>query len=312
MKVYELLYLFNNHLKSAIIKYPKNAGYIISAYSNVSKKIAELYDKNKSLTNTDIQKLNITDHMKNKLQFLITKKIKPDEIRILKKNQLIDRLMDLSGIGKSKANSLIKSGLKSTTDLIKKKYKSQLNDATKLLMKYKPCRKIPYNEIKKMGKYLTNFPNSQIVGGFRREKPFSKDIDVMLVSDKKNILDDYLKYLGKKFNETHVYAKGNDKVSLILLVNSLKKKSTTKPTTKPTYYKIDIFRSPVINKYAMLLYSTGSKEFNIKMRSTASRLGYLLNQNGLYKKGSKTPVNIKSEKDFFNILNMEYVEPNKR
>lgn len=302
MKVFEALYLLNKHLRYSIAKFPTTSRYIIIAYSNVSKKISYAYDKNKTLTNADIQKLDITDNMKNKLQLIITQKIKPDEIKKLKKQQLIDELIDFAGIGKSKAESLIKSGLKSIADLKKKKYKDQLNNATIMLMKYKPNRKITYKEIKKIEKSLTSFPNTQLVGGFRRKKHVSKDIDVMIVSNKKTVIDDYLKYLDKKFSDIHIYAKGSDKVSLIVNVLPQNKK----------YYKIDIFRSPVDSKYAMLLYSTGSKEFNIRMRGTASKMGYLLNQNGLYKKDNKTPIKVKSEKDFFNKLNMDYVEPQNR
>jgi DNA polymerase (family 10) len=235
--------------------------------------------------------------MKNKLLFLLTKKIKPNEIKKINNIKLVNELIDFAGIGKTKADSLIKSGLTKITDLNKKIYKDQLNDATKLLMKYKPLRKIPIASIKKIEKLLTDFPNSQIVGGFRRKKQYSKDIDVMLISDSKHVLDNYLNYLNKNFKEIHVYSKGVDKVSLLILISPKK------------YFKIDVFRTPISSKYAMLLYSTGSKEFNIRMRSIASRMNYLLNQTGIYKVPNKTPIKVKSEKDFFNILNMDYVEP---
>lgn len=301
MKVFEVLYIFDKYLRRSIIKSPKNARYIISSYKNVSKKITDQYDKNKQLSNADIQKLNITEHMKNKIKYLITQKIKPDEIMKLKKKQLIDELMDFTGIGRKKADLLIKSGLNNISDLKKKKYKDQLNKSTILLMKYKPTRKIAHNDIKKIEKSLTNFPNSQLVGGFRRKKIFSKDIDVMITSNKKTVLDEYLKYLEKIFSNVHIYSKGVDKMSLII-----------KAPKHTNYYKIDVFRSPVSSKNAMLLYSTGSKDFNIKMRSTAFKMGYLLNQHGLYKKNNKAPIIIKSEKDFFNKLNMVYIKPENR
>jgi DNA polymerase/3'-5' exonuclease PolX len=311
MKVFELLYLLND-IKSflqkssvqlngeSFYKKPSVEKFKSIAYDNVIKKINDIYDQNKSLTKSDIHKLNITDHMKNKLESLLEHKINPSELQKIKKNQLMNELIDLAGIGKSKAVSLIQSGLTCIRDLKKKKYADQLPDATILLMKYNPDRKIPNADIKKIEKSLTAFPHSQLLGGFRRKKPFSKDIDVMVVSNKKSVLDDYLEYLEKKFSEIHIYAKGKDKVSLIVKINPKK------------YYKIDIFRSPVTSKYAMMLYGTGSKEFNIRMRSHASKLGYILNQNGLYKKGSKTPFPVKSEIDFFNKLNMDYIEPSSR
>ena len=317
MKVFELLYLLNAHLKDSIksqriIKsksYKTDAvlqansirdNFISIAYKNVIKKINDAHEQNKSITKSDIHKLNITDHMKNKLESLLEQKIDPGDLQKIKKNQLMNELIDVVGIGKSKADSLIQSGLTSMGDLKKKKYADQLTEATIILMKYKPDRKISNASIKKIEKLLTEFPHSQLLGGFRRKKPFSKDIDVMVVSNKKSALDDYLEYLEKKFSEIHIYVKGNDKVSLIVKIGPQK------------YYKIDRFRSPVASKYAMTLYGTGPKEFNIRMRSNASKLGYILNQNGLYKKGIKTPVPVKSEIDFFNKLNMDYVEPHSR
>ena len=76
-------------------------------------------------------------------------------------------------------------------------------------------------------------------------------------------------------------------------------------------YKIDVFRTSIEDQIPMLLYSTGSKEFNIVMRGKAKKLGYLLNQKGLFKKGEKVD-NLTSEKDYFDILGMAYQEPRER
>lgn len=306
MKLFELLYLLNKHMRTSIAKFTPNPNYnplyIIKAYTNVNKKLVNKYNKKKTITNADIQKVDLTEYMKSKLRFLLSQKIKVVDIKKLKQQQLTNDLIEFAGVGKSKAKSLIDSGLVSISDLRKKKYKDQLNDATILLMKYKPNRKIPHNSIKSIEKKLTGFPNTQLVGSFRRKKSTSRDIDVMIVSNKKTVLDEYLVYLTKKFKTIHIYAKGLDKVSLIVLIDE----------KKTEYYKLDVFRCPIVSQYAMLLYSTGSKDFNIKMRATASRLGYLLNQNGIFKKGSNRMIPVKSEKGFFKILNMPYVEPHKR
>jgi DNA polymerase (family 10) len=58
------------------------------------------------------------------------------------------------------------------------------------------------------------------------------------------------------------------------------------------------------------LYFTGSYEFNEKMRGIAKRQGYKLNEYGLYK-GEKL-IQIYCEKDVFDILGMNYLEPKDR
>ena len=61
----------------------------------------------------------------------------------------------------------------------------------------------------------------------------------------------------------------------------------------------------------MLLYSTGSQSFNIRMRSIAKKKGFLLNQNGLYERKTMKLLSGKAsgEKFFFNKLDMEYINP---
>jgi DNA polymerase/3'-5' exonuclease PolX len=297
---HELIFLLNKHLEESVKKCPDSAKFITKAYNNVIQKIKNNISNDKIINKSDIQNLNITSHMKSKLISLLEHKINKSDRIDINQNLILHKLTNFIGIGKVKALQLIDLGLKNIEDLNKKKFISHLSESTKLLMKYNPIRCIPYKDVKSIEKKLTNFPKTIITGSFRRKKPFMKDIDIMIVSDALKIMDLYLIYLKKQFKEVHVYNKGIDKISLIILV------------CKNIYYKVDIFRSFVKNRHAMLLYSTGSKEFNIKMRSLAVRSGYLLNQTGLYKSNTKTPIKINSEKDYFKILGMEYVTPHNR
>ena len=75
--------------------------------------------------------------------------------------------------------------------------------------------------------------------------------------------------------------------------------------------RIDIRYMPYDCYYSAILYFTGSKDFNKKMRQIALTMGYTLNEYGLYNQNGK-PFTINSEKDIFDILNMEYLIPSKR
>lgn len=317
MKVYEVFFLFNKHLEESREKFPKKFKYIKIAYTNVVNKIKESYEIDSNLSKSNINQLDITNHMKTKLTFILTQKINAVDKKELKKSQLLDELINVAGIGKKKAEELINLGLTSIKQLNQKKWESHLNSGTILLIKNKPLRRITHETIKKLEKKFISFKSAKtkLVGGFMRKKPFSKDIDVMIVSDKKTIITDYIKYLNKQFSEIYVYAKGSDKASLVL----------RNPLQKATQFlKVDIFSSPVKYQHAMLLYAIGSKKSNIKMRGLAKRKGYILNQYGLYKrkvsvesekfniKKSDTPVSVKSERDFFKILGIPYVTPTNR
>ena len=78
--------------------------------------------------------------------------------------------------------------------------------------------------------------------------------------------------------------------------------------------KIDIRLVPIKSFFPAYLYFTGSYEFNERMRGIAKRLGYKLNEYGLYKlDGYKEKlIQIYSEKDVFDILGMNYLDPHER
>ena len=172
---------------------------------------------------------------------------------------------------------------------------------------YKPERKIPHKHIILLEPILSKFKDKiYLVGSYRRKTPYSRDLDIMLVSDDIQSLDQYLSHLAKLFDKKiYVYSNGADKMSLIVEVPA-----QIIQTKKSKLYKMDIFRAPKISQHAMLLYATGSKLFNIKMRARAKRMGYLLNQHGLYK--GKKLLKITSEEGFFKKLDMPYVLPEDR
>jgi len=60
---------------------------------------------------------------------------------------------------------------------------------------------------------------------------------------------------------------------------------------------------------AMMLYTTGSKWFNIKQRAIAKAKGFKLNQYGLWKDEVRVAV---TEEGIFGMLEMKYVEPEGR
>lgn len=101
--------------------------------------------------------------------------------------------------------------------------------------------------------------------------------------------------IRKIFPELKLLGSGETKISFILLPKNL---------------QVDVRLLPMENYGAALLYFTGSKDFNVKMRREAIRQECLLNEYGLNKKGEI--VASRSEEEIFKALGMEYVEPEKR
>ena len=230
----------------------------------------------------------------------LTEKMKKVAVDLWKKktntHDIYNELTNFMGIGPSLAKKLISMGIKSVSQLKQKKYYNLLNEDTKLYLELKPVRQIKRSIIAEIDKKI-GMSNTTIVGSYRRKLPYSKDIDIMLVSKLKNSIHKYISKLRKKKLKLYPYAEGDDKVSTIIIFNN-------------KAYKLDIFRVEPENKVPMLLYSTGSKAFNIRMRALARRKGYLLNQYGMYKDGKRIP--LKTEKEYFSILGMKYISPEKR
>ena len=316
---------FKDKAKDIRAEKKETSNFRARSYERVAEILESYYDLKETVTKSKIQSLPITEYMKNKaIYFLDNNKgkfIDNKDSSIMKtKNttvndtQLKTDLINLMGIGTEKAQRLIDDGLKNITDLRMKKWKLKLPEETKAWLEYKPSKGIPNSDIKEIEYHLLkmNSRNRELifVGSYRRNKPISNDIDIMIISDDDDAIDKFMKDLNKKLkNKAYPYSKGIDKLSVIIDVKDLLKKR------KKTVYKLDTFRVKPKNKIPMLLYSTGSKSNNIKMRARAKKLGMMLNQKGLFKKIDNKLIkipNLNSEKDYYRILGMKYKEPNER
>ncbi len=233
----------------------------------------------------------------------------------------LDELEEVYGIGHKTSLELFnKYNVKSITDL-KKLYKTGLIELPPNIVKGlqyygKIKENIPRKEIDNINNYLLEKLKlidldlfGIICGSYRRLKLTSNDIDMLIIhpkiKNKKDVENNKINYLNV-FIEYLIKEK--------FIVDSLT------DTNVPTKYmglckidnnpirRIDIRFIPYESYYYAMLYFTGSKDFNKKMRLVAITKGYLLNEYGLYDSNNKM-FKVKSEKDIFDILDMEYVDP---
>ncbi len=245
------------------------------------------------------------------------------------KNKIIEDLESVVGIGHTHAIELFNKGITSVKDL-KKKIKNkeiEVNEKIELGLKYygKFEGNIPRNEIDKIYKIFTDLikkinkklkPEEQFLfefcGSYRREKPTSGDIDILIskfgkINEDNNFLPDIVKLLKEPIK------KNNDSP---LLVDDLTELGKTKYMGFLKYKdnpvrRIDIRFIPFDSYYSALLYFTGSAELNKKMRQIAKTKKLKLSEYGLFKdNGDKIPIN--NERDVFDILEIEYLVPRLR
>lgn len=148
----------------------------------------------------------------------------------------------------------------------------------------------------KLLKILTSMKDveaAEVAGSYRREAKNSGDLDILVTGELDN--EKTLEAITKEFGELTVLGNGETKISFVIFPNNL---------------QVDIRFLPADSYGAALLYFTGSKEFNVKMRKKAIEMGYLLNEYGLFKSGEM--VAGETEEEVFEKLNMDFVEPKNR
>ena len=147
-------------------------------------------------------------------------------------------------------------------------------------------------------------------GSYRRMENYSNDFDIIVTHEDIRTLsqlenNSYLNLFIKKLKEEN----------FIIAALTYKKINTKfmglcKYKNNPVR-RIDIRFVPIDSYYSAILYFTGPKEFNRKMRQIAIDSGLTLNEYGLFDRNNKR-IKIKSEKDIFDKLQMEYLQPSQR
>jgi NAD-dependent DNA ligase len=231
------------------------------------------------------------------------------------KNNPVNTLADVYGIGPKKAKDLVADGITSISQLRENQHK--LNDVQKVGLKYYEdiLERIPRSEI---DQYADTFGHAfkqasqgsdgrfEIVGSYRRGAKASGDIDVIITAENASIYVQFINLLIKQHIIVEVLSRGSTKCLVI-----------TKIPSSNTYRRVDFLYSTPQEYPFSVLYFTGSKIFNTVMRSYALKMGLTMNEHGLYnmtdkKKGDKVGHVFNSEKDIFDFLNLVYKAPNER
>jgi DNA polymerase/3'-5' exonuclease PolX len=220
--------------------------------------------------------------------------------------------MGIHGVGPKNAKKLVDAGFKSIEDLREcENIEEYLNEVQiKSLPHYEDLQlRIPREEIQTHEKYLKliikiyDIPPGSIkfciTGSYRRGKVDSGDIDVLLTCKDKKKYKQFIEALKESKYLVEHLAEGPKKYNGICKYGKNPCRRIDIMYTKPEEYPFAV------------LYFTGSKEFNVKMRADLLERGLSLNEYSLKDSNTKKPVNhtFVEEKDIFDYLDMEYVHP---
>jgi DNA polymerase/3'-5' exonuclease PolX len=207
---------------------------------------------------------------------------------------------------------------------------SQLPVATQADLTYNPIKRIPRALISAIDSQISRLSVASeskftIAGSFRREKPFSGDLDIVILKGHWSNLAAQVNRYSAEIEILPPFAGKDSKLSVMLRVRvpaaamgdvvanleSYHLASRIK-SSKSVYVKADVFVSPPGEFVTHLLFATGSGNFNVAMRKRAKSAGMLLNQHGLFDKLSGKKIRVRTERGVFKKLRMTWREPAER
>jgi len=229
-----------------------------------------------------------------------------------------EALQGIHGVGPVKAKDLIASGIRSIAGLRTALAldASILNDVQKMGLKYYEVsqERIPRAEMEKHEKRILSDLDASfqavVVGSYRRGLSDSGDIDVLMTlpssmteAKQKELFIKTVDGLMQKGYIVDTLAQGPKKFLGYVKVS---------PDAKPR--RLDLLMSPP-NEFAYaILYFTGSQNFNVAFRRHAQDKGYTINEHTMKPTKEGVPVvpAMRTEKDIFDFLGLEFVEPKDR
>jgi NAD-dependent DNA ligase len=232
------------------------------------------------------------------------------------KNNPINILTDVYGIGPKKAKELVDKGITTIAELRARQNELfiELNGIQKIGLEYyeQLLERIPRSEIEEYNEIFksafSNDPSSkfEIVGSYRRGAQNSGDIDVIITSNSGTVYKNFVDELIKRKIIIHVLSRGLSKTLVI-----------AKLPGEHVARRVDFLYSPPEEFPFAILYFTGSKAFNTVMRQKALEQGYTLNEHGLSLmenkvKGQKVDQIFENEQDIFSFLKLAYKTPVER
>tara|TARA_B110001452_G_scaffold255223_1_gene247440 strand:- start:6379 stop:8586 length:2208 start_codon:yes stop_codon:yes gene_type:complete len=244
----------------------------------------------------------------------------------------IENLTKIPNVGPATAAKIYDSEEITTIEELRYIYsfnKDILNDKQAIGLKHYDdlMRRIPRKEMDDWNEILKNVFSETIkdlgingelilAGSYRRKTTDSGDIDALITTDVKNprVMTSFYNNLVKRsiIDPTDIIAKGPTKIMAVANIDE--------------YYRhLDIFYHPKETFPFAILFTTGSKEFNIKMRKFSLEKGYSLNEQNVT---HKSPTGRKvtnteylsvidkeipeTERDIFDFIGYTYISPELR
>ena len=239
----------------------------------------------------------------NRIQEILATGTLQDYEKIKDYKSPYEEFAKIHGVGPKHAKKLVDAGFNTIDDLRKAPdLKKLLNDTQRKGLEHFDDiqERIPYEEIKVHERLLKKVlkkvdPKAEltIAGSYRRKKPDSGDIDLLIKADDKSTYFKFIETLTEmKYLVTELALGDKKYMGLGKIKDDLPCRRVDIMYTTPQQYPFAI------------LYFTGSKDFNETMRGNALKMGFTMNEYEMKHKETKTaPETVfGKEKDIFRFF----------
>jgi DNA polymerase (family 10) len=202
------------------------------------------------------------------------------------------KLMELPGIGIKTAMKLMKEGSQKEVAEKLKEVETKEKKSKRHLLPY-----AAFIASELMDYLLKNKEVKRVdpLGSLRRQASTVGDIDLSVATDK---AQDVLDYFTKYPKSVKTIEKGDHTSSIML----------------PGGIQVDLMTQPPESYGSLLQHFTGSKHHNIALREYSLKKGLSLSEYGIKELKTKNGIvkKFSNEKDFYEFLGLEYIEPELR
>lgn len=214
-------------------------------------------------------------------------------------DEVLKLLMSIHGVGEALAKKMYDAGIRTLEDVanapgvakhiqLSAKYHKDINttSTTEEVSKF-------LQEVRKTIRHKL-IRSIDINGSFARGSDSHYDMDMLIyLSDTLPIGDIVVLFREQKYF-VDILTEGDFKCDMLVRM----------PSKRVSI--LEIYTCTEIDRGAMMLYTTGPVEFTVVMRIKAQKMGYKLNQHGLYD-GTGKLVASRTEKEVFNAMGMPFI-----
>ncbi len=241
--------------------------------------MSKLEEVTKNIPDSLFQLLNIRD-LGPRTIYNLNKKLGVKDLQDLKKVIRDGSFAKIEGLGQKKAEKILEN-IKFYEEKTGKNRRFTLGEVTSTVQ-----------EIIKKLKNLKPVKRVSTAGSMRRMKETVGDVDILIETEQtEKVTEEFISFPEIK----KVLESGKTKVSVLL---------------KGIDVHMDLRMLPGKSYGAALLYFTGSKDHNVKLRSMAIKKGLKINEYGVFKK--KKMIAGKTEKEIYKLLGMNFIPPELR